>query len=118
MKRLIDLVSDDSSDLLSDYIEGEINGVIPSPAYIRRAARELLDRGDYGTSRLCVSLDRLRRELHPRKIMSAGVIAEEMGHAGEDPLIKNCLRKWKLAPGRMIAWLLPGSRNYGRKRSR
>jgi hypothetical protein len=118
LRRLVDMKTDDSSDLLCDYLEGEFNGLPPSPGYARLAANGLLDRGDYALSHLCLSLNRLRKALNPRKVLVAGIIAEALQSRQDDSLARRCLRSWKFSPSRMIALLIPDARKSGRKRSR
>jgi hypothetical protein len=114
LRKLVDLDTEDSSDLLGDYLEGETCGLPPAADHARLAASSLLERGDYGLSRLCVVLNKLRRSFNLRKTLTAAIIAEVLREKADISLVRRCLRRWKFSPSRIVASML--SRFRGSKR--
>jgi hypothetical protein len=113
--QLTEMDQPDAIDLMGEYIEADFSEVIPPPDFARRAARSLLDKGEPGIDRLCTSLERLSKNLHPRRVRLAAVVAETMKKRMDDSKVRNSVKRWRISPAGVAALVVPSSGN-GSKR--
>ena len=95
--RLLAWEDDAAIELLGCYVEGALDGAVPSPGFAGRAADRLLERGGPGLERLCDCLDRLRRGGSLRRVRLGRCVAERMAGRREDPRVRRSLRRWNLS---------------------
>lgn len=109
LRQLAAMEQQEALDLLGEYIEADFSEVMPPPDFARRAARGLLEKGERGIERLCMSLERLSNSVHPRRIRLAGLIAEILKERMDDPEVRSAVRRWRISLSGIAALVMPSS---------
>jgi hypothetical protein len=115
LRQLTGMEEQEALNLLGEYIEADFSEVMPPPDFVRSAARGLLEKGERGIERLCGSLERLSKSVHPRRVRLAGLVAEILKKRNDNPKVRRSVRRWRISPSGIAALVMPSSRN-GMKR--
>lgn len=109
IRRLSELDTQESLDLLGQFIEGSLRGAVRRQDSCRRAVRALLRRGDPGIERLCRSHMALMRSLRARDARLARMLVARLERERAHPAVRRCMRHWRFSLNRLIGLLLPAS---------
>jgi hypothetical protein len=108
-KRLTELGTDRSREVLVEYLGGKIPGARPVPE-LGAGILDALLRNEQGVDRLCYLLGSMRGSFRPRTVRLAAIIAAKLSRYRGEPGVARALRHWKTSPAGIVARFLPRTR--------